>query len=109
VIETPEGFVYTYDSGKNRQILAGRIIGNKFIKNVEKRLHYYRNSSSYAIQEIVVQHILDGGVEFVKIREADTGRVFKSKLIRWIKQGKIDDKGYGVQRFLTIRNMKRIK
>ncbi len=67
----------TFDYQKNRLITAGRVEGNVFYKQVNRKRHYLWKMSGYAIQREIVSKLMELKIERIVITEKDG-------LSRWI-------------------------
>jgi len=99
--------VTTYDPKKQKHILAGHIDGNTFIKKVTAR-HFFRMLQAYAIQEDVIQRLIENGISKIKIISHTL--TYESHISEWINgHALIRDYGNGLQRFLPIHYMEKIQ
>jgi len=90
--------IYCFDTGKNRNILAGEYYPglHNFVKKVTRK-HYMVLEKGYGIQEEVLQQLKSLGCISVSI-VTKTG-ISISLLENWLKQP-IKNYGHGKQRFL---------
>lgn len=99
--------VMTYDPKKNKKILAGHIEKTTFIKQVSGR-HFFRKFQAYGIQEDVIQELIEKKIK--KIRIISHTLTYDSNIKDWVNgHVLIRDFGNGLQRFLPIHYMKKIK
>ena len=99
--------ITTYDPKKNKHILAGNIEGKTLIKQVSGR-HFFSKFQAYGIQEDVIQKLIEKKINKIKIISHTL--IYESKIKDWVNgHVLIRDFGNGLQRFLPIHYMKKIK
>lgn len=99
--------VTTYDPKKGKHILAGHIENKEFFKKVTGR-HFFRKLQAYGIQEDVIQKLIENKIKKIKILSHDI--TYESLIDDWVNgHSLIRDYGNGLQRFLPIHYMKKIK
>ena len=99
--------ITTYDPKKNKHILAGHVEGKIFIKQVTAR-HFFRKLQAYGIQEDVIQELIERKITKIKIISHTL--TYESTIKDWVNgYTLIRDYGNGLQRFLPIHYMKKIK
>jgi len=99
--------ITTYDPKKNKHILAGHTEGKTFIKKVSGR-HFFRKLQAYGIQEDVIQNLIEKKIKKVKIISHTL--TYESPIDEWVNgHSLLRDYGNGLQRFLPVHYMKKIK
>jgi len=99
--------IMTYDPRKNKYVIAGYIDKTTFVKTVTTR-HFFRKLQSYAIQEDVIQELIEKNIKKIKIMSNTV--IFESSIKDWVNgHSLLRDYGKGLQRFLPIYYMKKIK
>lgn len=100
--------ILAYDPYKKKKVLVGSFNENKgtFLKKVTSK-HFFRRSQSYAIQEEVIQQLIELGVTKIIIKSPSS--TYTSTLDDWLTPNiLVQDFGYGRQRFLPVKYMKRV-
>jgi hypothetical protein len=95
--------LYTYDKAKQKYVHAGVIVGNRFRKNVTST-HFMVKHNGYGIQAIVLNELIKKKVDTIIITTSK-GTTHTSKIIEWVKNGKVADYGNGKQYFLDVKLM----
>jgi hypothetical protein len=105
VVKSKEGneTLYTYDKAKQKYVLAGIIVGNRFKKNVSNA-HFMIKHNGYGIQAIVLNEIIKKKVDLIVITTS-RGTTHTSRVSEWVKNGKVADYGNGKQYFLDVKLM----
>jgi len=99
--------ITTHDPKKDKPVLAGHIENGVFIKQVTAR-HFFYKLQAYGIQEEVIQTLIEKNIK--KIRIVSHTLTFESDMKDWVNgHSLIRDYGNGLQRFLPVHYMKKIK
>jgi len=99
--------ITTYDPKKGKLILAGNVENNTFIKQVTAK-HFFYKLQAYGIQEEVVQKLIEKGI--TKVQIVSHSLTYESNIKDWVNgHALVRDYGNGLQRFLPIHYMKKIK
>lgn len=76
----------------NKFYIVGSIVKNKFIMNRKREKHYYKKYGGYAINERIVNRLLNSNIKYIIINETDTNNRYwididtflsNSKTIQW--------------------------
>lgn len=94
----------TFDPKKNKKVLIGEIAGDTLFRDVEAK-HFMNVLQGYGIQEVGFSDAISKGVKFIVLKEAHTGKRWKSDIDTWKLHGKVADYGHGKQRFLSMKYM----
>jgi hypothetical protein len=95
-----------YDPKKRKKVLCGFVKGDTFVRYVTSA-HFHQLTQSYAIQEHIVQKLVEMDVKHVHLHTS-VGYVLMSRLSDWLEPDiKVLDYGNGKQRFLPIKRMTR--
>ncbi len=98
------GKLYTYDSGKDKYVLCGTIVGNTLFRKVNSR-HFMRVVQGYGIQEEAFQELSEKGIKMIVLKHEETERNIQAPTSRWIEHGRVMNYGNGKQRFLAVKFM----
>lgn len=90
--------LYTFDSKKGREVVAGTLKDNVFIKKVSPK-HYMYKERGYGIQEDVLQRLSELKCEKVQIHTSSA--IYESFLYSWF-DNPVKNYGHGNQRFLSL-------
>ncbi len=95
--------IYVFDPGKGRDVLAGTIIDDTFLKEVNRKKHYLRIVSGYAVQEEILPRLKSKGVKWIVIYEEDTTNKLVISLDKFEKNSKSWSHGHGKQITISER------
>jgi hypothetical protein len=102
--------IYSYDSGKQKQILAGEIqevqsvTKEKYFYKDVKPQHFVRIKQAYGISCDVIDKLIEEGVSTIVIRTPAWH--YFSAIENWLNRDLMDDMGNGPQIFLPVQFMK---
>jgi hypothetical protein len=94
--------LHVEDPAKGR-LFAGYTDGKTFYRDVDPSRHLLRKHNGYAIQDSVLNELVDRGVETVVLQEPN--RRLVSNLEDWQDYGKPIDLGHGEQTVLPVTYM----
>lgn len=97
--------IHTYDPKKKKQIVAGELCGNYFMKTIGKD-HFMIKERGFGIQEDVLQTLQEVGCERIIVRTKKF--IYGTTLEAWIKQP-VRDYGHGKQRFISVKQLEVLK
>ena len=95
--------IYTYDSGKNKEVVAGNLEGKIFHKKVTHAKHFMYKERSYGISDDVLQQLIEKGCTTIRIETESV--VYESDIKKWFEY-RIKNYGHGNQRFLPLHETK---
>lgn len=87
-----------YDWRKKKDVIAGEIQHDMFIKTVKKN-HYMGKYRGYGISEEVFKQLVDTGIKNITIRGKHD---ILTSISKWIQEGIVANEGSGPQRFLAL-------
>lgn len=90
------------DPAKGR-LFAGYTDGKTFYRDVEPARHMLRQFNGYALQDSVLDELIDRGIEMVVLQEPT--RRLVSTVDDWQDYGKNIDLGHGSQTVLSVTYM----
>lgn len=91
------------DPAKNKEVFVGVIDGKTFYRTVDPAKHLLRTRRAYALQDTVIDRLVDKGVETVVIQEP--GRRLVSTVEDWQELGQDYDGPHGMQKSLAVSLM----
>lgn len=105
--------VKTHDPKKGYEVKAGEVWNDEevifFIKEVERKRHYFRLVSGYGIQADVFEKLKKAKVSVIMIKEKDTGIVYVSSIEDWKEHQGKGNWGHGRQYVLSEKYMKSLE
>lgn len=100
--------LYTFDKVKNRSVKVGVVIGNTFVKKVNRKKHYLRMISGYAIQSDIVEKLYQLDIKQIKFIE-DKSRTYIIFIEDFKLYSKKIDLKHGLQYAIPERYLKKEK
>lgn len=91
-----------YFRNQKRQI-TGKLVDNVFKKIVDSKKHKMKTMDAYAIDEVHVTKLNEHKCTEIRIKEEDTGKVYKVDMLTFLTKGFTQDHGHGQQRFLPMK------
>lgn len=91
------------DPAKGKEVFVGVIDGKTFYRTVDPEKHLLRTRNAYALQDTVIDKLIDKGVETIVIQEPN--RRLVSTIEDWQDFGNDYDGPHGMQRTLGVRFM----
>jgi hypothetical protein len=88
------------DPVKGKEVFAGVIDGTTFYRTVDPEKHLLRTRQAYALQDSVIDKLVDKGVETIVIQEPT--RRLVSTIEDWQEMGQDYDGPHGMQRTLSV-------
>lgn len=95
-----------FDPGKGKTVLCGDVIGDVFCRIVSTK-HFMQIVDGYGIQESAFMQMIAKGVKKIDMFVKETKDHWLSGTQEWIDHGKVSDYGFGKQRFLSLKYMKK--
>lgn len=92
--------LYTFDSKKGREVVAGTLKDNVFIKKVRPN-HFFYAKRAYGISTDVLDRLLELNCKLIRIETKTL--IYESNINQWF-ECKILNFGSGNQRFLAMHN-----
>ncbi|MHA1437895.1 MAG: hypothetical protein ACTSPD_09990 [Promethearchaeota archaeon] len=93
--------IHTYDPKKRKQVVAGELIGNYFMKTIGKD-HFMIKEKGFGIQEDVLQTLQEAGCERIIVKTKKF--IYGTSLENWMKQP-IRNYGHGKQKFISVKKL----
>lgn len=97
--------IIAFDIKKRKEVLAGDLVGDTFIKRV-KASHYMKVIDGYGISDSAFQKIMELGC--TKILVKTPTEILGSGIGQWLRHGATADYGSGRQRFLSLKYMTKV-
>lgn len=94
----------TFDEVKNREVVVGTLEGETFTKQVTNK-HYMVSENGYGIQAEVLDELVEAGCKVIEIHSKKS--IWKSHINQWGLNSK--SYGHGLQVFLSIHRMEKVK
>ena len=91
------------DPAKGKEVFVGLINGKTFYRTVDPEKHLLRTRKAYALQDTVIDILVDKGVDTVVIQEPT--RRLVSTIEDWQELGQDYDGPHGMQRTLAVSLM----
>lgn len=98
--------LYTYDEGKAKKVMAGKLKDGVYRRNVEKK-HFMIKENGYGIQTDVITRLLSAGCD--KVILSYKSSLYISDFRDWLLNGNRNNHGHGEQIFLDKSYYKVIK
>lgn len=93
--------ILVFDKTKQKLIKAGNIIGDTFVKKVNRKKHLMRKFNAYGISKEIFIQLEERKVLYILIEEKD-GHSYTSYVKDWLNYGLLRDEGHGEQYFLNL-------
>ena len=98
--------IRVYDPRKQRDIVAGYVEENTFVKDITKASHFLRIAQGYAIQETAIDICKAGGLQYINFRIKGQDNLVT--LEYFLKNSPIPkNRGNGLQHELSLERIKR--
>jgi hypothetical protein len=91
------------DPAKGKEVFVGVIDGKAFYRTVDPERHLLRTRKAYALQDSVIDRLVDNGVETLVFQEPT--RRLVSTIEDWQDLGQDYDGPHGMQRTLAVSFM----
>lgn len=96
----------TWDPHKEKVVLVGNLVGTTLYRDVEAK-HFMKILGGYGIQEVAFQTFIEKGGKYIVEKVIPTGDMWRATKEDWIRYGRVMDYGWGKQRFLSLKYMKK--